>query len=98
MSNTDPEFSSKRPIFRSRPDDWFCLARRRFSRGRIRRMVMRSRAVSECKGKPLRSHPGFTYWTWLFALAGMLIIIQLIESSPNKSLSGRVRPGGGNAT
>jgi hypothetical protein len=35
--------------------------------------------------------------TWLFSLAGMLIIIQLIESSPNKSLSGRVRPGG-NAT
>jgi hypothetical protein len=36
--------------------------------------------------------------TWLFSLAAMLIIIQLIESSPNKSLSGRVRPGGGNAT
>jgi len=36
--------------------------------------------------------------TWLFALAVMLIIIQLIESSPNKSLSGRVRSGGGNAT
>ena len=35
--------------------------------------------------------------TWLFALAAMLIIIQLIESNPNKSMSRRVRPGGGDA-
>jgi hypothetical protein len=33
--------------------------------------------------------------TWLFALAAMLIIIQLIESNPNKSMSRRVRPGRG---
>ena len=32
--------------------------------------------------------------TWLFALAGMLITIQVIESNPNKSMSRRVRPGG----
>ena len=32
--------------------------------------------------------------TWLFALAGMLITIQLIDSSPNKSMCRRVRPGG----
>ena len=45
-------------------------------------------------------NPGYDRYqarvTWLLALAGMLIIIQLTESSPNKSLSGRVRPGGGN--
>ena len=33
--------------------------------------------------------------TWLFALATMLIIIQLIESNPSKSMSRRVRPGRG---
>jgi hypothetical protein len=33
--------------------------------------------------------------TWLFALAGLLIIIQLIESNPNKSMFRKVRPGGG---
>ena len=30
--------------------------------------------------------------TWLFALAGMLIAIQLIDSNPNKSMPTRVRP------
>ncbi len=32
--------------------------------------------------------------TWLFALAALLIIIQLIESNPNRSMFRKVRPGG----